>query len=106
MLTEVLWNLLRPDGRLGVILPSGVYSDFGTRDLRSELLLRGRLDVLYAFQNEKRVFEAAHHAFRQVVVLAQRAGTLKSSGLGFACVWATPHKLTRFPMTFFGMTVP
>ena len=38
MFTEVLWNLLRTDGRLGVILPSGIYLNLGTRDLRNELL--------------------------------------------------------------------
>ena len=37
MFTEVFWNLLKPDGRLGVILPSGIYSDFGTKDLRSAI---------------------------------------------------------------------
>ena len=64
MFTEVFWRLLRHDGRLGVILPTGIYSDFGTKDLREELLHRGRLDFLYAFQNEKRIFSAAHHALQ------------------------------------------
>jgi hypothetical protein len=74
MFAEVFWHLLRPDGRLGVLLPTGIYSDFGTKDLRETFLLRGRLDLLYAFQNEKRVFAAAHHAFKQVVVLASKGG--------------------------------
>ena len=39
MFAEVFWNLLRPDGRLGVILPTGIYSDFGTKDLREKMLL-------------------------------------------------------------------
>jgi hypothetical protein len=75
---ELFWNLLRPDGRIGVILPTGIYSDFGTKDLREELLLRGRLDFLYAFQNEKRVFTAAHHAFKQTAVIATKGGRTKS----------------------------
>jgi hypothetical protein len=78
MFAEVFWNLLRPDGRLGVILPTGIYSDFGTKDLREEILLRGRLDCLYAFQNEKRIFIAAHHAFKQTVLLATKGGCTKS----------------------------
>jgi len=78
MFAEVFWTLLQPEGRLGVILPTGIYSDFGTKDLREELLLRGRLDFLYAFQNERRVFAAAHHAFKQVVVLATRGGSTQS----------------------------
>jgi len=74
MFAEVFWNLLKPNARLGVILPTGIYSDFGTKDLREELLLRGRLDFLYAFQNEKRVFSAAHHSYKQVALLAARGG--------------------------------
>jgi hypothetical protein len=78
MFAEVFWNLLRPDGRLGVILPAGIYSDFGTKDLREALLFRGRIDLLYAFQNEKRVFSAAHHAFKQVALFVTRGGKTES----------------------------
>ena len=74
MFTEFFWMLLKPDGRLGIILPTGIYSDFGTKDLREEFLYRGRLDFLYAFQNEKRVFSAAHHAFKQVALVAAKGG--------------------------------
>lgn len=70
MFTEVFWTLLQPNGRLGVILPTGIYSDFGTKDLRETLLLKGRLDFLYAFQNEKKIFAAADHRFKQVAVFA------------------------------------
>jgi len=51
MFCEFFWTLLRLGGRLGMILPTGIYSDFGTKDLRQELLERGRIDILYAFQN-------------------------------------------------------
>ena len=72
MFAEVFWSLLRPDGRLGVILPTGIYSDFGTKDLRETLLTKGRIDFIYAFQNEKRVFSAAHHSFKQVALFATK----------------------------------
>jgi hypothetical protein len=69
---EVSWDLLREEGRIGVILPTGIYSDFGTKDLRETLLYKGRIDFLYAFQNEKRVFSAAHHSFKQVAMIAAK----------------------------------
>jgi hypothetical protein len=78
MFAETFWNLLRADGRLGVILPTGIYSDFGTKDLRQALLFSGRLEFLYAFQNEKRVFGAAHHSYKQTAVFATRGGSTKS----------------------------
>jgi hypothetical protein len=56
MFAEVFWHLLRSGGRLGIILPTGIYSDFGTKALRETLFFQGQLDLLYAFQNEKRVF--------------------------------------------------
>jgi hypothetical protein len=74
MFAEVFWNLLKSDGRVGVILPTGVYSDFGTKDLRESLLTKGRIDLLYAFQNEKRVFSAAHHSFKQVALFVSKKG--------------------------------
>ena len=74
MFAEVFWRLLKADGRLGVILPTGIYSDFGTKDLREELLLRGRIDFLYAFQNEKKIFSAADHRYKQTALLATKGG--------------------------------
>jgi hypothetical protein len=56
LFAEIFWNLLNPNGRLGVILPTGIYSDLGTKDLRETLLNKGRIDFLYAFQNEKKIF--------------------------------------------------
>src|SRR5208283_2931959 len=74
LFTEVFWKLLRDGGRLGVVLPTGIYSDFGTRALREELLQRGTLDFLYAFQNEKKIFAAADHRYKQVAVIASKGG--------------------------------
>ena len=78
MFAEAFWRLLKADGRLGVILPTGIYSDFGTKDLREELLLRGRLDFLYAFQNEKKIFSAADHRYKQTALLATKGGHTES----------------------------
>jgi hypothetical protein len=78
MFAELFWSLLIPQGRLGVIVPTGIYSDFGTRDLRETLLSRGRIDFLYAFQNEKRVFVAAHHAYKQVALFVGKSGRTES----------------------------
>ncbi|HZZ81778.1 MAG TPA: hypothetical protein VFE62_24970, partial [Gemmataceae bacterium] len=75
MFAEIFWSLLKPNGRLGVILPTGVYSDAGTRNMREEFLFSGRLEFVYAFQNEKRVFAAAHHSFKQVALLATKGGS-------------------------------
>ena len=104
MFAEVFWNLLKADGRLGVILPTGIYSDFGTKDLRETLLYRGRLDFLYAFQNEKKIFSAADHRYKQVVLFATRVATRSRSAPGSAWAWVTRPKPTRSPTTYCGTT--
>jgi hypothetical protein len=78
MFAEVFWILMGLDGRLGVILPTGIYSDFGTKDLRETLLFQGRIEFLYAFQNEKRVFSSAHHSFKQVALIVSKGGQTRS----------------------------
>jgi hypothetical protein len=83
MFAEFFWSLLQPDGRLGVILPTGIYSDLGTKDLRETLLFKGRLDFLYAFQNEKKIFSAADHRFKQTVLFASRGGFTESFATRF-----------------------
>jgi hypothetical protein len=42
--------------------------------LRETLLFHGRLDYLYAFQNEKKIFVAADHRYKQVVLFASKGG--------------------------------
>ena len=78
LFAEIFWNLLKADGRLGVILPTGIYSDFGTKDLRETFLFQGRIDFLYAFQNEKKIFTAADHRYKQVALFVSRGGKTES----------------------------
>lgn len=72
------WFLLRPHGRLGVIIPTNLYSDLWSAPLRREFLAHGNVECLYAFQNERRVFQEAHHAQKQLVFIASKAGTTTS----------------------------
>lgn len=74
LFAESFWTLLQPSGRLGIILPTGIYSDFGTRDLREALLNQGRIDFLYVFQNQKKIFTAADHRFKQVALFVTKGG--------------------------------
>ncbi len=83
LFAEFFWSLLKPDGRLGVILPTGIYSDFGTKDMREELLFRGRLDFLYAFQNERNIFSSATHSIKQTVIIASKGGSTQTFSTRF-----------------------
>ena len=43
-------------------------------DLREALLNQGRIDFLYVFQNEKKIFTAADHRFKQVALFVTKGG--------------------------------
>lgn len=54
---EQVHALLKDGGRLGMIVPSGIYSDHGTGALR-ELFLEGcRWEWLFGFENREKVFD-------------------------------------------------
>ena len=104
MFAEVFWNMLQTNGRLGVILPTGIYSDFGTKDLRETLLFKGRLDYLYAFQNEKKIFAAADHRCKQVVVCATRGGSTLSFRTRFRMGVGDSPEAQEIPYDLLGNT--
>jgi hypothetical protein len=66
--------LLRSGGQLGLIVPSGLYTDLGTGALRRLFLEHSRWTHLYAFQNERFVFVGVDHRFKVVVVHVRKGG--------------------------------
>jgi hypothetical protein len=67
-------GLLRTGGGLGMVLPSGLYTDLGSKELRELLLETCQMRYLLAFANERYIFPAVHHAFRFVLLTAERGG--------------------------------
>ncbi|MFN0029918.1 MAG: Eco57I restriction-modification methylase domain-containing protein [Acidimicrobiales bacterium] len=49
-------NLLHPDGRLGVILPTGIATDATTQHYFKDLVTKGSLTSLYDFENRRPLF--------------------------------------------------
>jgi hypothetical protein len=71
---EVAHALLRPDGRMGFIVPSGLYSDHGTGALRRLFLDRCQWEWLFGFENRDGVFEI-HRSFKFNPVIITKGGT-------------------------------
>jgi hypothetical protein len=59
---EQCFNILHLKGRCGIIIPTGFYSDLGSKQLREMLFSQSNLDNLLGFSNEKFIFEGVHHA--------------------------------------------
>ena len=74
MFLEAGHALLRDGGRLGLLVPSGIYSDKGAGPLRQLFLKNSRWSHLYAFQNERFIFGAVHHSFKVAAIQVVKGG--------------------------------
>jgi hypothetical protein len=74
--------LLRAGGRLGFILPSGLYSDHGTGALRRLLLDRCQWEWLFGFENRDGIF-AIHRSFKFNPVIVQKGGSTSAIRTAF-----------------------
>lgn len=64
LFTEQCYNLLKKKGYCGIIIPTGIYTDLGTKQLRNLLFNECKVQELVSFANEKFIFENVHHAFK------------------------------------------
>lgn len=82
MFVEVGHALLRAGGQVGVVVPSGLYTDKGTGDLRKLLLDRCAWRWLYGFENRDQIFDI-HRSFKFCVCIAQKGGTTEAIQAAF-----------------------
>lgn len=80
---EQCFNLLRPGGRCGIILQSGIYTDLGTKQLREMLFSQGKLSSVIGLSNEKFIFEGVHHAQKFCILILEKGGQTKSFKVAF-----------------------
>ncbi len=72
LFAELSLAVLRRTGRLGLILPSGFYSDKGTQDLRTFFFEFTKIEWLYSFENTKNIFPI-HRNFKFFVLIAEKS---------------------------------
>jgi hypothetical protein len=70
---EQAYALLCRGGRLGFIVPSGLYSDHGTGDLRRLFLDDCHWEWLFSFENRYGIFDI-HRAFKFNPVIVEKGG--------------------------------
>ena len=63
---------------MGLLIPSGLYSDKGTGALRRLLLEQCHWSHVYAFQNERFVFQDIHHSFKIAVLCVEKGGVTRT----------------------------
>ena len=66
-------DILNTNGHLGLVIPSGFYTDKGCQPLRELFFSQSRIDFLYCFENRRGVFNI-HRMFKFVLFGTQKGG--------------------------------
>jgi hypothetical protein len=74
---------LAPQGRSGIITPTGLATDATTAAFFADTLRTRRLAAFYDFENEAKIFANVHHAFRFAVSSMTGGEQISEVSLGF-----------------------
>jgi len=95
LFTEQCFNLLRPGGLCGIVIPSGIYTDLGTKQLREMLFDQAEITGLFCFENRKPIFENVDSRFKFVVLTFEKGGHTREFPSAF--MRHDVAELERFP---------
>ena len=79
---ETAHALLRPGGRLGFVVPSGLYSDHGTGALRNLFLEHCRWEWLFGIENREGIFPI-HRSYKFNPVIVEKGGATEAIRTAF-----------------------
>ncbi|NMG09440.1 DNA methyltransferase [Brasilonema sp. UFV-L1] len=88
LFVERCFHLLRDGGECGIVVPSGIYTDLGTKQLREMLFSQTKVTGLFCLENRKEIFEGVDCRFKFVVLTFAKGG-----------------KTTEFPSAFMRLDV-
>jgi len=96
MFLEVAHACLKEDGRIGMIVPSGIYTDKGCTALRELFMGKCRWEWLFGFENRKKVFQIDSR-FKFCPVVIEKGGTTEAIHAAFMRHdlkdWESPEKI-------------
>ena len=55
-------------GECGIVIPSGIYTDLGTKRLREMLFEGTQITGLFCFENRKAIFEDVHRSYKFIIL--------------------------------------
>ncbi|MEA5460307.1 ATP-binding protein [Arcicella sp. LKC2W] len=88
-------NLLKEHGYCGIVIPSGIYTDLGTKQLRKMLFEETEITGLFCFENRKEIFENVHRSYKFIVLSFEKGG--KTVNFPTAFMRQNVEDLTLFP---------
>jgi len=92
---EQSFQLLRPGGQCGIVMPSGIYTDLGAMKLREMLFAHSTIHGLFCFENREDIFENVDSRFKFVVLTFEKGGHTEQFPAAF--MRHAVAELTRFP---------
>lgn len=95
LFTEQCFNLLRQGGHCGIVIPSGIYTDLGAKQLREMLFTETAITGVFGFENRKEIFDGVHRSYKFVVLTFEKGKTTKHFPAAFMRV--NVEELDRFP---------
>ena len=72
LFVERIFNLLRPGGHSGVVIPAGIYMALGATGLRNMLFAKAEIGGIAGFVNSKEIFEDVHRSYKFVVLTFEK----------------------------------
>jgi len=75
LFVELCFNLLCDKGDCGIVIPSGIYTDLGTKQLREMLFEQTQVTGLFCLENRRTIFEDVHRSFKIVVLTFEKGST-------------------------------
>lgn len=93
LFVERSFHLLRPGGHCGIVIPSGIYTDLGTKGLRDLLFAQTQIEGLFCFENRKTIFEGVDSRFKFVVLTFEKSALIPLQQAGEINASAPPDDL-------------
>lgn len=72
---ELATRLVRPEGRLGMILPTGVFTDVPMKDFWEHLVNGQMIRMLVDFENRREIFQNVHRSYKFALFAATATRT-------------------------------
>ncbi|MFH1912442.1 MAG: hypothetical protein ABIK91_10565, partial [Pseudomonadota bacterium] len=89
---ERFYALLKAGGHLGIVTPSGLYTDQGCQPLRELFFNESRIVCLYGFENRRAIFNI-HRSYKFILFCTEKGGTTEA----FRCAFME-HDPERLPV--------
>ncbi|TDB80278.1 Eco57I restriction-modification methylase domain-containing protein [Micromonospora sp. KC721] len=92
---ETAMKCLSPKGATGLVLPTGIATDYGNRHFFAELVTQSRLIHVYDFRNNQGVFRGVGHGDVHFCLLAFTGGAVTAQSAKFAFGLGVPKDLSK-----------